>query len=219
MKFLTFENYKIYYTEQDLEWKIKQVYEEIFVRKCYETTGVEIGSGDVVIDGGAHLGMFSLYAISKGARKVIAFEPDLTNFRLLAENTIIDLRILIYFRALWSVPGKMLNFRSIPTDSPSSGVVITGANAQAYSETIDNLVDKISIDQVDFIKLDVECSELQALKGAKNTILKYNPKLAIALYHQPNDYIDIPNYLSNEFDYEQVIVNPDKVGIYRKREK
>ena len=48
----------------------------------------------------------------------------------------------------------------------------------------------------DFIKTDIEGAEMSALKGAKETIEKYRPQLAISIYHSDSDFINIPLYLN-----------------------
>ena len=65
--------------------------------------------------------------------------------------------------------------------------------------TIDGALDG---EEATFIKMDIEGSELSALKGGGGTIRKYRPKLAICTYHKPEDMWEIPEYvLSLHEDY------------------
>ena len=68
----------------------------------------------------------------------------------------------------------------------------TEGNAQVEVESIDNV---LKGEKATFIKMDIEGAELDALKGAVHTIQTYRPKLAISIYHKPEDLVEIPLYL------------------------
>lgn len=61
-------------------------------------------------------------------------------------------------------------------------------------QTIDEIVKSR---KVTFIKMDIEGAELKALYGAANTIKTWHPKLAVCVYHKPEDLITIPQYIKS----------------------
>lgn len=56
------------------------------------------------------------------------------------------------------------------------------------------------------IKMDIEGSELDALKGFKETIKTYHPKLAVCIYHKIEDFWEIPLYIYNNFHYNSFYI-------------
>jgi hypothetical protein len=58
--------------------------------------------------------------------------------------------------------------------------------------TIDKLKAELKLSRVDFIKMDIEGAERQALEGARQTISTNKPRLAIATEHLPDDPARIP---------------------------
>ena len=53
-------------------------------------------------------------------------------------------------------------------------------------DTLDNILEGLKIDRVNFIKMDIEGAEIEALKGMKETLGNNDVKLAIASYHKVN---------------------------------
>jgi len=60
--------------------------------------------------------------------------------------------------------------------------------------TIDSYLEKVG-HSVDLIKLDVEGSEMNVLKGAEKSILKFKPRMVISIYHCKEHLLDIPEFL------------------------
>lgn len=81
--------------------------------------------------------------------------------------------------------------------------VITDDSCEAETIEVVSLDNYFKEKRVTFIKMDIEGSELEALKGAKNMIKKQKPRLAISLYHKAEDVVEIPEYiLSLVSDYK-----------------
>ena len=136
--------------------------------------------GDIVVDCGAHVGVFTAKALSLGAAKVIAVEPQSRNLECLRRNfpsEIKDGRLVLVPKAVWSSEGTMnLNFNAFNPAASSLVKPGDGGQIEVQLTTIDLLVAELRLSRVDFIKLDIEDAEREALKGAKDTIRKHHPR-------------------------------------------
>jgi FkbM family methyltransferase len=123
------------------------------------------------VDLGAHIGLYTVF-MSRKADQVIAFEP--TGYtRKICEQTIKMNRcknIKVRSEVVSDRTGESSFYDTGNRVSNANSVVPVGALMQVKSLTLDDL--GISID---FLKIDIEGSELMALKGAKNVLstLKY----------------------------------------------
>jgi hypothetical protein len=58
--------------------------------------------------------------------------------------------------------------------------------------TVDEVVADLKLDAVDFVKADIEGAERHMLKGSSQTIARFAPRLALCIYHLPDDPVVIP---------------------------
>jgi len=165
--------------------------------RCSGELEVSVQAGDVVVDGGAFAGDTSLYfAHLAGERgRVVAYEFGPGNVDLFEQNLALNPelaeRVQLRRAALWDQDGARLSFRPF---GPATAIVEDG-EASAPTESIDGLVAGGAVDRVDFVKLDIEGSELAALRGAEQTLRRFRPRLAIAAYHKVDDLAALPAYL------------------------
>lgn len=127
----------------------------------------------------------------KRIRKIYAFEPDKANYKDCMNNLrwFESEEVDVINAGTWSSK-KTLSFNAT---ADGSSHVTDGGETSIDVVPIDEVVD--SELKVTFIKMDVEGSELESLKGAKKTIQKDKPKLAICIYHKAEDMITLPLYI------------------------
>jgi FkbM family methyltransferase len=129
-----------------------------FVRRDYGS----IPPGSVVVDVGAHLGAFSLFAISQGASRVYSFEPDPELFRVLVSNVEenhLGGRISPFGLAVGERNGEEIFFRRAGN---ASGHVVQNAmdsDIPVQSVTLAGLMAANKIERINLLKLDCEGSE------------------------------------------------------------
>jgi FkbM family methyltransferase len=160
---------------------------------------IEAEPGDYVIDGGGCLGDTALaFAADVGDRgHVYTFDPMLRHCEIMREvfqmNSKFASHIDIFDVGLADTDGERDAAHS------AAGTVNHGARLEAGlpTRTIDGLVALDKIARIDLVKLDVEGSELAALRGAKRSLERWRPKLAISLYHRPEDFFSIPLWVDS----------------------
>ncbi|GIP35608.1 FkbM family methyltransferase [Paenibacillus sp. J2TS4] len=148
---------------------------------------------EIFIDGGAYTGdtVIEFLKVTNGNfAKIYSFEPEKTKHQQFMDKFSQDSNIKLLPYGLWRKHG-VLRFQS--TNSGTSQISNEG-NIQIPVTSIDEILNG---DPVTFIKMDIEGAELEALKGAQDSIRKYRPKLAICVYHNPLDIVEIPIFLNN----------------------
>lgn len=152
-------------------------------------------NSEVFIDGGSFDGEtaveFSQWA-NNNYKRIYAYESDAENV-IRIKQTVLSTNIKnveVIGKGLWS-EDKILYFTG-SAGTTGSGVSEIG-NVEIPVTSIDNSI--AEEDVVTFIKFDIEGAELEALKGAEKTIRRDAPKLAICLYHKPEDIAEIPRYI------------------------
>lgn len=203
----------------DIEWLLNRVEDErsrVIIKKIVEKRKVgffdytdlrENGSeyfiddffekenDEIFIDGGGFDGdtieEFVEWTKNK-YKKIYTFEPQSDKAEVIRSK-------------LWRYEGKVELFERGLYDSEmelsfcDGNEVLSGKigeeGASSKIQTID--IDSVVNEKVTFIKMDIEGAELKALKGAAKTIQRNKPKLAICIYHKPEDMWQIPRYIDS----------------------
>lgn len=177
---------------------------EHLVNSVYQEPPVVVRQGDVVLDAGAHLGTFSRLALERGARLVIAFEPEPTNcacFKRTFHREIAEGRVILIEAALWDSPGTLEFAPPDPTNSGTGSTALGGGSLKVPATTVDAEIARLGT-RVDFIKMDTEGAEPHIIRGARATITRFRPRMAISAEHTLEDWVLIPTtVLSVKRDY------------------
>ena len=152
--------------------------------------------GDVVLDCGAHIGTFTRAALARGARQVVAIEPLPIAQECLRRNLSAEMaagRVVLCPKGVWDREST-LELKLERGNTGASSVVLDRGGGSAVTvplTTIDKLVRDLRLERVDFIKMDIEGAEVPALIGARETLRRFRPRLAIAVYHREGDLVGV----------------------------
>jgi len=154
------------------------------------------------VDLGAYKGdtlAWLLFLFKEKVEEILAFEP--------IKEFIKDIRqVLEFYESKFSfsatiVPAGVWNRTTIlnfQERGASSSLARKGKKIPVFK-----LDEVIMFSKPNFVKMDIEGAELQALKGLEETIDKYKPFLAISVYHKAEDLWEIPFWVKSNFPFYQ----------------
>ena len=161
-----------------------------------------ISSGSVIIDVGANIGIYSLLAARKAGPegKVIAFEPADVAFERFTKNIGINgFQNITAIKMGVSDKSRVMTFRVCDDDAynslGSTPMKKVSREVNINTVSIDEYLREHPVSKINVIKIDTEGAEYLVLKGAVNTLKKYNP----VLFFEYNPYT-APGFSFNKLE-------------------
>ena len=164
---LTNKTHVIFETRSGLKLKIRvkstdlMALTNIWLKGDYSGKDFSIKNDDVVIDVGAHIGLFALFASQYCKNgKIYCFEPVKENYDLLLDNIKLNnlTNIIPFNCAVSDKSSKVKIF--LRDDEASHSMYITNSNyVEVSSMTLDDFFKETKIKKCDFLKLDCEGAE------------------------------------------------------------
>lgn len=160
-------------------WSIK----ETFIDAFYTRYGVPVQDGWTVIDIGAAIGDFSIYAAFGNPNTLIyAFEPFPDSYQLLIKNLTLNAisNVIGFQQAIWREEGPlMLDLtEGEPLQITSKAHALQdkpGRTVPVNAKTLAGVLDENEIQRIDLLKLDCEGAEYEILMySSKETLAKFS---------------------------------------------
>jgi FkbM family methyltransferase len=185
----------------------------------HEITNVLINRNDIILDVGANIGTHSVILARKAKLgRVYAFEPQSVAFSILQNNIIYNqlsnvIALHYAISALDNHTVSMDNFSFV-----GGGGIINNGSLRLSNFKNDNVIGEVSLSRtidsfnfksVNFIKMDIQGSEVMALSGAKKTIKKSRPIIFIEI---EDIHLEALGYSSKELEAK---IRSFQYAIYR----
>jgi len=165
------------------------IVDEVFLLNRYTAfPKVKIKKGDVVIDIGAHAGVFSVFASVSGASQIFSYEPDPDNYKYILKNCANNNISNIFPRNL-AVTGSSKQINLYLNESAVRNSVFSesqnlnkGGVIKVKSITLQKIFLNEKIKKIDFLKMDCEGSEGLIIRSTPIKILEKIGKISME-YH------------------------------------
>jgi FkbM family methyltransferase len=149
---------------------------------------IPLEKNEISVDAGAYTGdsiaIFKEHV--KGSfSKIYGFEPDSKSFISLSNRFSGDENIVLHNSGLYSCTKDLLFSDSSDRSSKIQEFGVNKINVVKLDDVV------AENERITFIKMNIEGAEMDALEGAKKTIINWGPKLAISAYHKASDLRNI----------------------------
>lgn len=138
--------------------------------------------------------LFSEY-VGGNYRKIHAFELDEDNFHVLQDNVVGMHDVDLHHAGVGDKNERIIYFVGSGDNEPTDGISLMKQGGEKRSAKIVRLDDALKGEDATFIKMDIEGSEVAALRGAEEILRTQKPQLAICVYHKTSDFWEIPSLI------------------------
>ena len=156
-----------------------------------DTGGVK--KGDIVLDGGAHIGTYVRTALDAGAKLIVAIDPSPEALWSLHRNFAKEIEagtVIAYEKGIWDEE-KTLVLYANGNGAAGDSFLTEGVGAHKIADipvtTIDRIVKELDLPRVDIIKADIKGAGTRMIRGATETLRKYHPRMVISTEEAPED--------------------------------
>jgi len=188
---------------------LPSIIREIFIENCYGLDNISFKEGDVIIDIGAHIGVFSIYLAKKFPEvKILAFEPSEIIYNLLLKNILLNKvgNVKAFNLAVYRDSFSELNAYFDEFCSMASNIFFKKKyynNVKTIS--LDDIIKNNNISNVKLLKIDCEGSEYDIIYNSKLFSNENIEKLAIEIHEIPGkNYKKLLGYILDVFKKENV---------------
>lgn len=174
----------------------------------------KIARADILIDIGANIGVFSLYAAQSGVERIYAYEPNRSAYNVLLRNISVNgLEKTISPKRL-AVSGCDRETVKIPLGSSPYNQITRGNSGEDFEEvstvTLDTIINENNFDSVDLLKIDCEGAEYEIIPGLSKSAFSRLREIRMEFHDGPlNELISAfrrHNFVTTRFDCDSAVI-------------
>ncbi len=171
---------------------------EVYIVKEYHKLLKFIKKDSVIIDIGAQIGAFSVFASNIASRgKVLSFEPFEENYEMLRQNVELNMMENVTCFKL-GVAGKSGNRKLIISKENTGGhsfYETVGKQVDVKTTTLKEIFENNKIKNCDFLKMDCEGAEYEILFNAPKNILNKINSISMEYHEEAGDVLKLKEFL------------------------